>query len=80
MRQIIPGSSGGFAPSVECLVIGYWAQDGVFTPERHLKPHHNMFIHGDQEELLQEIIDCFSFDGQTVIDGISNGGILLIIP
>ena len=67
-------ASNGLSPSVECLVVDYWAQDGIFTPERHLKPHHNMFVHDGQEDLMHQIITCFSFDGQTVIDGLSNGG------
>ena len=55
--------------------MSYWAQDGVLDPKRHIcGPHHNIFVYENQNDLVAEIVRCFSFDGQTVIDGIANGG------
>ena len=67
-------------PALSAVVIGHWAQDGALHAESLCNGgHHNVFPYKhDRETLLRSLISTFSFDGQTVIDGITDSGIACI--
>ena len=72
--EVLPNSC--LTPALMAIVIGHWAQDGELHPDSHCSGrHHNVFVYQSKEGLLKEIIATFTFDSQTVIDGIEDSGI-----
>ena len=52
---------------VPALMIGHWPQDGQL--HRDSEGHHNVFVFQSHEDLINELITLFTFEGQTVVDG-----------
>ena len=63
-------------PALTAVVIGHSAQDGNLHAESHCNgSHHNVFVHKHgRDGLLRQLVATFSFDGQTVIDGVADSG------
>ena len=77
---IVSLTSSCLTPALHGIVIGYWAQDGKFNAHRHcIGQHHNLFVGNGQTDLIKCIIEFFSFEGQSVIDGVPNRGTAVII-
>ena len=61
--------------ALTAIVIGHRAQDGELYLDSHCNgKHHNVFAYKSSETILKEIISTFTFNGQTVTDGIENSG------
>ena len=62
------------------VVIGHWAQDGQLHRDSPCSEgHHNVFVFESHEDLMKDLIALFTFEGQTVVDGLTDSGIVSVI-
>lgn len=54
--------------ALSLLSIGHWSQSGKVSPQHIRGEHSNVLEYGSQEELLHEILDRYSFQGNTVVN------------
>jgi hypothetical protein len=54
-------------PTVNCLIVGYWAQDGKLCDYPNSGLKHNFIISNSISDMWSQIIKAFSFEGQTVL-------------
>lgn len=59
---------------MEGFVVGHWSNDGKIKPQHINGIHCNVFPFKNTSDLKKQIIQVFSFDGQTVIDGDPKNG------
>ena len=59
---------------MEAFVIGHWATDGTFHSDHINGVHHNVFPYKDKSDLKRQIIQLFTYDGQTVVDADPKNG------
>ena len=55
-------------PALKGIVVGHWSQDGKLSPEHIAKRHHDIFIYKEEEQLIKQLVETFTYDGQTIID------------
>ena len=68
----LAGAGFELVDAVGLVVLGHFAIDGQLKKEHYTERHHNMFVVEDKKELMDEIIELFSFTGHTVLDLITD--------
>ena len=71
-QKIVPykytGGGLELVDAVGVVVIGHFSLDGQLKKEHYTQKHHNMFIIENRRELTHELMNLFSFTGQTVVE------------
>ena len=54
--------------ALSLITIGHWSQDGKLSPQHIRGEHSNVILYSCKEELLENILDMFSFQGNTAVN------------
>ena len=66
------GSGYELVNAVGIIVVGHFSINGELQKEHYTRKHHNIFVADNKRGIMEEIIEVFSFPGQTVADIIAD--------
>lgn len=66
------GSGYELVDAVGVIIVGHFSIDGELKKKHFTRRHHNIFVVNNSRGLMEEIIELFSFPGQTVAEIIAD--------